>query len=132
MTAAIRKHDPRRPITVGMLPIKPPDREKSRGFVPPRSRTTSTSSPSTSTPRAKNSTTRSATLKLFDVGKPLVIEEIFPLTATPKELGQFIEQSRAIADGWIGFYWGRTIEEMKDDPGPFDKSMLAWLGLSRS
>ena len=34
-----------------------------------------------------------------------------------------------MADGWIGFYWGKTVAEMKDDPGPFDKAMLAWLEL---
>ena len=78
-----------------------------------------------------NDISRYSSAKIFDVGKPLVIEEVFPLTATAKELGVFIERSRPIADGWIGFYWGKTIQEMEDEPGPFDKSMLAWLELFR-
>jgi len=129
MTAAIRKHDKRHLITIGMLPIKPEDAEDSRGFVPSALKDDLDFIALHLYPESKRLDEAMATLKLFDVGRPLVIEEIFPLSTTPKELGQFIEQSRTAADGWIGFYWGKTIEEMKDDPGPFDKSMLAWLDL---
>jgi hypothetical protein len=129
MTAAIRKHDKQRLITIGMLPIKPGDSDESHGFVPGALKDDLDFIAVHLYPESKKLDEAMATLKLFDVGKPLVIEEIFPLTATSKELAQFIEQSRAIADGWIGFYWGKTVAEMKDDPGPFDKSMLAWLEL---
>jgi hypothetical protein len=129
MTAAIRKRDRRRLITVGMLPIKSKDAEKSRGFVPSALKDDLDFIAVHLYPESKKLDEAIAALKIFDVGKPLVIEEIFPLTTTPKELGVFIEQSRAIADGWVGFYWGKTVEEMEDDPGPFDKSMLAWLEL---
>jgi len=50
-------------------------------------------------------------LAVYDVGKPLVIEEMFPLSCSIVELDEFIDGSRNIADGWISFYWGRTIEE---------------------
>ena len=130
MTAAIRKHDQRRPITIGMLPIKPADAEKSRGFVPRALKDDLDFIALHLYPESKKLDDAMGTLKLFDVpNKPLVIEEIFPLSATPKELAAFIEQSRATADGWIGFYWGKTVDEMEDDPGPFDKAMLAWLEL---
>jgi hypothetical protein len=52
-----------------------------------------------------------AALKVYEVGKPLVIEEIFPLGASFEEAEAFIERSRAHVDGWISFYWGKTIEE---------------------
>ncbi|MEA2736671.1 MAG: hypothetical protein QOE14_3122 [Humisphaera sp.] len=129
MTAAIRKHDARRLITVGMLPIKPADAKTSRGFVPAALKNDLDFISVHLYPETKKLDDAMATLKLFDVGKPVVIEEIFPLTTTSKELAAFIEQSRAIADGWIGFYWGKTVAEMKDEPGPVDKSMLAWLEL---
>jgi hypothetical protein len=132
MTAAIRKHDKQRPITIGMLPIKLKDAEKSRGFVPRALKDDLDFIALHLYPESKKLDEAMATVKLFDVaGKPLVIEEIFPLTATPKELGAFIEQSRPTADGWVGFYWGRTVDEMEDDPGPFDKAMLGWLELFR-
>lgn len=52
-----------------------------------------------------------AALKVYEVGKPLVIEEIFPLGASHEETETFIERSRTDVDGWISFYWGKTIEE---------------------
>ena len=50
-------------------------------------------------------------LAVYDVGKPLVIEEIFPLKAGLDETAAFIDRSRKHADGWLSFYWGATIEE---------------------
>ena len=50
---------------------------------------------------------------VHDFGKPLVIEEIFPLKCSVEQLDQFIIRSRVHTDGWIGFYWGETPEELK-------------------
>jgi hypothetical protein len=50
-------------------------------------------------------------LKVYDIGKPLVIEEISPLYCGQEEFDVFIDKSRDIVDGYIGFYWGKTIEE---------------------
>ncbi len=52
-----------------------------------------------------------AALAVHEVGKPLVIEEIFPLKCGVEELGRFIDRSMIHAEGWIGFYWGRRPEE---------------------
>jgi hypothetical protein len=129
MSAAIRKHDKQRLITIGMLPIKPSDVDESHGFVPSALKNDLDFIAVHLYPESKRLDEAMATLRLFDVGRPVVIEEVFLLSATSKEVAQFIEQSRSIADGWIGFYWGKTIAEMKDDPGPFDKTMMAWLEL---
>lgn len=56
-----------------------------------------------------------AALAVYDVGKPLVIEEMFPLACGAKELEDFIDGSRTIAEGWISFYWGKTIQEYAED-----------------
>ncbi len=52
-----------------------------------------------------------AALKVYEVGKPLVVEEIFPLGCSIEEAGAFIDGSRKFCDGWVSFYWGKTIEE---------------------
>lgn len=66
-------------------------------------------------------------LKVYEVGKPLVIEEMFPLACSVEELGAFIDGSREIADGWISFYWGKTIEEY-EEAGDFKGALIApWL-----
>ncbi len=70
-------------------------------------------------------------LAVYEVGKPLIVEEMFPLECSIEDLDAFIEGSRPIADGWIGFYWGKTIEEYaKDDKldiaGAITKSWLEY------
>jgi hypothetical protein len=73
-----------------------------------------------------------AALAVYDIGKPLVIEEIFPLGASVEETGAFIDRSRALADGWISFYWGRTIEE-NERQGDLPGALIAqWLRYFRA
>jgi hypothetical protein len=69
-------------------------------------------------------------LAVYDIGKPIVIEEMFPLSCSVDELDQFIDgsRSRKLACGWIGFYWGKTIAEYKADQGSIaDAFALRWL-----
>lgn len=55
-------------------------------------------------------------LAVYDTGKPLVVEEMFPLTCGIDEIDAFVEGSRKFADGWIGFYWGETVDEYSNGP----------------
>jgi hypothetical protein len=66
-------------------------------------------------------------LVAYDVGKPVVIEETFPLKCSAAELGEFIDKSRATACGWIGFYWGKTPDEYRRSHAISDALTLAWL-----
>jgi hypothetical protein len=52
-----------------------------------------------------------AALNTYDIGKPLVIEEIFPMDAGIEKTEEFIQASKVNVDGWMSFYWGKTIEE---------------------
>lgn len=65
----------------------------------------------------------------YAVGKPLVIEEMFPLNCTAAELEQFVLRSRRHACGWIGFYWGKTPEEYQRSRALTDRIALSWLEL---
>jgi hypothetical protein len=69
------------------------------------------------------------TLRGFSVGKPVVIEEIFPLRCSIDELDSFIDQSRKHASGWIGFYWGRSPEEYRASNAIGDVITRGWLEL---
>ncbi|MFZ2643495.1 MAG: cellulase family glycosylhydrolase [Verrucomicrobiia bacterium] len=69
------------------------------------------------------------TLQRFCVGKPVVVEEMFPLNCDADELGAFIERSKELASGWIGFYWGRTLEELRGSKQMADALTLRWLEL---
>ena len=63
-------------------------------------------------------------LAAYNLGKPLVIEEIFPLFCDLKELDSFIEGSRRFTDGWIGFYWGNSQNDLNNHDNPDTKELL--------
>ncbi|MFP4173322.1 MAG: cellulase family glycosylhydrolase [Candidatus Hydrogenedentota bacterium] len=67
-------------------------------------------------------------LEAYDVGKPLVVEETFPLRCDIDELAEFIERSMPILDGVTGFFWGKTIEDLEAmDRGIGEEMTLGWL-----
>jgi hypothetical protein len=67
------------------------------------------------------------TLQGFSIGKPVLIEETFPLRCPQPEFERFIRESEAVAAGWVGFYWGKTIEELKDPGSISDAMTRGWL-----
>jgi ubiquinone/menaquinone biosynthesis C-methylase UbiE len=69
------------------------------------------------------------TLAGFSIGKPVVIEEMFPLKCTPVEFEQFLQKSKPQAQGWIGFYWGQTPDELRQTKTIGAALTLGWLEL---
>ena len=67
------------------------------------------------------------TLRGFAVGKPVIIEETFPLRCPLPEFEAFMEDSRTIASGWLGFYWGKTTDELRRSGTIADALLLGWL-----
>src|SRR5262249_58643738 len=67
------------------------------------------------------------TLAGFAVGKPLVVEETFPLRCSAEEFEKFVDRSRDHATGWIGFYWGKPPEELRKAKTIPDAMMLGFL-----
>ena len=73
-----------------------------------------------------------AALAVYEIGKPLVIEEIFPLGCSIEEAGAFIDGSKKHVDGWISFYWGKTIEQNQQS-GDMKGALIAqWLSYFQS
>jgi hypothetical protein len=68
-----------------------------------------------------------AALRVYEIGKPLVVEEIFPLRASIEDTADFIDGSRSFADGWISFYWGETIKENRGGSEIQNAIMVKWL-----
>ena len=110
LSAAIREHDKRHMITVGLLPWMPAWGHLS-GFVP------ETVAPELDFlsvhiyPEKGKVGDAIAILKHFEAGKPIVIEETFNLSCSTAEAEDFIQQSRPIARGWMGHYDGMTPDE---------------------
>ncbi len=128
MVAAIRKHDRRHLVTVGAIPwalafsgAKPLFYSKEVGmnldFVSVHFY-----------PKAGEVDKALTALAVYHIGKPLVIEEMFPLSCSVAEMDQFIDGSKPLAAGWITFYWGKTIAEYRQEKnGGVDATMLHWL-----
>jgi len=127
MTGAIREVDRRHMITVGVIPwalsfkgAKPlfysPEVGESLDFVSVHFY-----------PRKGEVDTALKALAVYEVGKPLVIEEMFPLRCGIDEMEDFIDRSASHTDGWVSFYWGRTIEE-NEKAGDLRGAIIAkWL-----
>jgi hypothetical protein len=60
-------------------------------------------------------------------GKPIVIQEMFPMNCSMANFEAFVLGSRAHVAGWTGFYWGRSLEDMQGSKDPGDALMTAWL-----
>ncbi len=116
MVEAPRGRDPRTDrrhlITVGLLPWTPKWGHLS-GFVP------ETIAPELDFlsvhiyPKRGKVGDALTVLKQFAVGKPVVIEETFPLSCSVDDLEDFLKQSRVVACGWMGHYDGMPIEQLE-------------------
>jgi len=114
LVAAIRKHDKRHLITVGLVPWSLEKPGLQSGFVPGKATGKLDFIAVHLYPEKDRAEEALETLKAFDVGKPLVIEETFPLKCGVDQLAEFIDESQEHADGWITFYWGTTREEYRE------------------
>ena len=127
LAAAIRKHDPRRLVTVGMVDWSLERPGLTSGFVPEKVAADLDFLCVHLYPQKGKVDEALKTLDGFSIGKPVVIEETFPLTAPMPEFEKFMERSATNAAGWIGFYWGKTLEECRQSGEIGDALMRAWL-----
>ncbi len=113
LSAAIREHDRQHLITVGLMPWVPKWGYLS-GFIP---ETTAPELDFISVhiyPEKGKVDEAISGLKRFAVGKPVIIEETFPLSCSLAEIEAFLDQSRPIACGWMGHYDGQTAEQYEE------------------
>jgi hypothetical protein len=127
LVAAIRKHDKRHLITVGLVDWSLDRPGLTSGFVPDKIADDLDFLCVHLYPEKGKVNEALKTLEGFAVGKPVVIEETFPLKCSVEELGQFVEGSKKHASGWIGFYWGKPPEELGKGKTIGDAIMLGWL-----
>lgn len=126
---AIRKHDPNTLITVGLVPWSLDRPGLTSGFVPGRVADLLDFVCVHLYPERGKVDEAIETLKGFATGKPVVIEETFPLKCSKEEFQEFLKTSREHAAGWVGFYWGRTPEELRRSGTIGDALLLTWLDL---
>lgn len=129
LVAAIRKHDRRRMITVGLVDWSLDRPGLTSGFVPEVIAENLDFISVHIYPKTGKLEEAMTTLKGFAVGKPILVEEMFPLYCSPQELERFIDESAKIAAGWLGFYWGKMPDEYRPPKDIADAVRLEWLEL---
>jgi Cellulase (glycosyl hydrolase family 5) len=110
MTAAIRAHDTNALITVGLLPWTPQWGFLS-GFVPEKIAPDLDFIAVHIYPDSKNPNEAMECLRQCAVGKPVVIEETFPLSCNAAEEEKFLRESKQFACGWLGHYDGCSLKD---------------------
>ncbi len=106
MVAAIHSRDRHHLITIGMLPawgIPPKIAGQELDFIAVHIY-----------PSAGKVQASLAKLRQFDFGKPIVVEETFPLGCGVDDERKFLLESRGIAAGWIGQYPDETPGELQE------------------
>lgn len=127
LAAAVRAEDDRHMVTVGVIPWAHVFKGAKPLFYAPGVGDPLDFVSVHFYPKAGDVAGSLAALKVYEVGKPLVVEEIFPLGCSVEEAGEFIAGSRAFCDGWVSFYWGSTIAE-NEKAGDIKGALVAkWL-----
>lgn len=128
MVSTIHREDRKHLITVGMLPmwgISPQVAGRELDFIAVHIY-----------PETNKVDESLQTLKRFDLGKPIVVEETFPLSCGVADERDFLLRSRALACGWIGHYpsegFGELLALQKSGKLSAVQSVyLSWLNLFR-
>jgi hypothetical protein len=130
LTRAIRKHDTSHLITVGLVNWSLDRPGLTSGFVPDRVAPTLDFLSIHLYPEKQKIGESIENLRGFaDAGKPVLIEETFTLHCPPDDFRRFLSDAWPHAAGVIGFYWGKTPDELRRANTIADAIVLKWLEL---
>jgi hypothetical protein len=116
LTAAIRTEDPGHLITVGVIPWSHVWPNAQPIFYAPEVRDYLDLVSIHLYPKAGSVDRALAAMDAYTIGKPLIIEETFPLECSIEDMDDFLTRSKARTAGHMSFYWGRRIEEYAAAP----------------
>lgn len=128
LTSAIRRVDHRHLVTVGLVDWSLDRPGLTSGFVPSVVADHVDFLCVHLYPESGKLPAAAQTLAGFAVGKPVIVEETFPLKCSTEELATFIEESRKTSSGWISFYWGKPRSELRKSTELRDALLEQWLG----
>lgn len=127
LVAAVRKVDKRHLVTVGLVDWSLDRKGLTSGFVPDKVAEQLDFLCVHLYPETGKLDDAAKTLKAFNVGKPVVVEETFPLKCSGKDLDAFIDKAGTDAAGWISFYWGTLPDKLRQSKEIKDAILLDWL-----
>lgn len=128
LVAAVRREDPQGLVTVGLVDWSLDRPGLTSGFIPDKiAAKLDFLCVHVYPQKGKVDEAIDVVAAFARVGKPVLIEETFPLQCTFAEFGEFVSRSREFAAGWVGFYWGKSHDEYRKGTTFVDGLMSAWL-----
>ena len=127
LAGELREADSKHLITVGMVDWSLDRKGLTSGFIPEKVAGALDFISVHIYPEKNKNDEELKTLEGFQIGKPVVIEETFALKCDTRQWREFVEKSARNSAGWIGFYWGKTPDELKKANTIADVIMLKWL-----
>ncbi len=127
LVQAICSVDERHLITVGLVDWSLDRPGLTSGFVPNQACGSLDFISVHCYPEAEKMEDASATVRGFQMGKPIVVEETFPLKCRSQQLVDFIEEHRDFVSGWLSFYWGKPIDELQKSNDIGERILWDWL-----
>jgi glutamate racemase len=127
MVNAVRQHDKRHLITVGFVDWSLDRPGLTSGFDPLKVAEKLDFAAVHIYPATGKVDEALETLKGFQIGKPVIVEETFPLKCSHDEMKDFIDRSGDHADGWISFFWGKRPDEYQPTSSIGDAVISQWL-----
>jgi hypothetical protein len=129
---AVRRRDPHHLVTVGLVDWSLERPGLTSGFVPQRIADLLDILCVHLYPEQGKLDEAVRTLTAFAAaGKPLLVEETFPLRCSPAELEEVMKRSERQVVGWLGFYWGHSLEELRQANDLQSVLIRGWLELFR-
>ncbi len=127
MAAAVREHDPDHLVTAGLVDWSLDRPGLTSGFVPETVAENLDFLAVHIYPKAGKVDEALQTLAGFQIGKPVIIEETFPLGCSVEDLEDFMDCSGDQADGWVSFFWGKLPEEYSAKASIADAITSQWI-----
>ncbi len=127
LVPAVRKHDPKRMVTVGTFFVFDAPQGFTLAMTPKELAERVDYFSVHLYPREKKLDDQLKLLDALSAGKPILIEEMFPMHCSMDSFKQFLESSKGRASGWIGFFWGESLEDLKRKGHLKDALTAGWL-----
>lgn len=124
---AIRRHDKATLVTVGVIPWSMVWPNAKPIFYAPRVARHLDFVSAHFYPDAGKVEKALAALTAYEIGKPLVVEETFPLACSIQDLDRFIDGAGGRVQGWISHYFGYTPAEHRAGAKPNGKAVAEFL-----
>jgi hypothetical protein len=127
LVSAIHNADPQRLVTIGLVDWSLPHCKPSSGFVPEYIAPLLDFVCLHIYPESGKVNEAVDVVKQFCLGKPLLIDESFPLKCEMKEFDRFLTAIQPMVNGVLGFYTDQVAEPRTDHHHIRNRAMHDWL-----